>query len=42
MAIQDDMRVKPFGVRIALADDGTPQIKALLDGDKVLYEEPLY
>jgi uncharacterized membrane-anchored protein len=42
MAIQDDMRVKPFGVRIALAADGAPQIKALLDGDKVLYEEPLY
>ena len=41
-AIQDDMRVKPFGVRVALATDGTPQIKALLDGDKVLYEEPLY
>ena len=36
------MRVKPFSVRVALAADGTPQIKALLDGDKVLYEEPLY
>jgi hypothetical protein len=32
----------PFGVRIALTVDGTPQIKALLDGDKVLNEEPLY
>ena len=32
------MRVKPFRVRIALAVDGTPQIKALLDGDKLLYE----
>ena len=42
IAIQDDMRVKPFGVRVALAEDGTPQIKALLDGDTVLYEEPLY
>jgi uncharacterized membrane-anchored protein len=42
IAIQDDMRVKPFSVRVALAGDGTPQIKALLDGDKVLYEEPLY
>ena len=42
MAIQDDMRVRPFGVRVALAADGTPQIKALLDGDKLLYEEPLY
>ena len=42
MTIQDDMRVKPFGVRIALSPDGAPQIKSLLDGDKVLYEEPLY
>jgi len=42
MAIQDDMRVKPFGIRIALASDGTAQIKALLDGDKLLYEVPLY
>ena len=36
------MRVRPFGVRVALASDGTPQIKTLLDGDRPLYEEPLY
>jgi uncharacterized membrane-anchored protein len=42
LQIQEDMRVRPFGVRVALASDGTPQIKALLDGDKPLYEEPLY
>lgn len=41
-AIETDMRVRPFGVRVALAKDGTPQIKALVDGDKTLFEEPLY
>ncbi|MES0196772.1 GDYXXLXY domain-containing protein [Mesorhizobium sp. M0011] len=42
MAIQNDMRVRPFGIRLALAGDGTAQIKALVDGDKTLFEEPLY
>ena len=42
MDIQQDMRVRPFGVRVALSSAGAPQIKALLDGDKPLYEEPLY
>ena len=42
LAIEQDMRVRPFGVRLALGSDGTPQIKALLDGDKTLFEEPLY
>ena len=42
MDIEKDMRVRPFGIRVALAADGTAQIKALLDGDKPLYEEPLY
>lgn len=42
LAIQNDMRVRPFGVRVALAADGTAQIKALMDGDKTLFEEPLY
>ena len=42
MAIQSDMRVRPFGIRLALASDGTAQIKALVDGDKTLFEEPLY
>ena len=32
--LEKDMRVRPFGVRVALASDGTAQIKALLDGDK--------
>ncbi|MBZ9681388.1 GDYXXLXY domain-containing protein [Mesorhizobium sp. CO1-1-2] len=42
MAIQSDMRVRPFGIKLALAADGTAQIKALMDGDKTLFEEPLY
>jgi uncharacterized membrane-anchored protein len=42
IAIQNDMRVRPFGIRLALAGDGTAQIKALVDGDKTLFEEPLY
>jgi uncharacterized membrane-anchored protein len=42
MAIQNDMRVRPFGVRVAIAANGEAQIKALMDGDKTLFEEPLY
>lgn len=42
MAIQADMRVRPFGIKLALSANGTPQIKALMDGDKTLFEEPLY
>ncbi|CAM5409119.1 putative membrane-anchored protein [Aquamicrobium terrae] len=42
IAIQNDMRVRPFGMRVALAGDGTAQIKALVDGDRTLFEEPLY
>ncbi|RWN66326.1 MAG: hypothetical protein EOR99_16265 [Mesorhizobium sp.] len=42
IAIQNDMRVRPFGIRVAIAKDGTAQIKALMDGDKTLFEEPLY
>jgi uncharacterized membrane-anchored protein len=42
MAIQNDMRVRPFGVKVAVSKRGQAQIKALLDGDKVLFEEPLY
>jgi uncharacterized membrane-anchored protein len=41
-AIERDMRVRPFGIRAAIAKDGTAQIKALVDGDKTLFEEPLY
>ena len=41
-AIEQDMRVRPFGVKVAVAKDGTAQVKALMDGDKTLFEEPLY
>ena len=41
-AIETDMRERPFGILAAIAGDGTAQIKALMDGDTKLYEEPLY
>lgn len=42
LAIQNDIRERPFSMLVAVAKDGAPQIKALLDGDTVLFEEPLY
>lgn len=42
LAIEADMRTRPFGILAAVGRDGTPQIKALMDGEKPLYEEPLY
>ena len=42
LAIERDMRVRPFGILAAVDEDGTPQIKALMDGDAVLFQEPLY
>lgn len=41
-AIEADLRERPFGILAAIATDGTPQIKALMDGEIKLYEEPLY
>ncbi|MDQ2635104.1 MAG: GDYXXLXY domain-containing protein [Pseudomonadota bacterium] len=41
-AIEADMRERPFGILAAVGSDGVPQIKALMDGDTRLYEEPLY
>ncbi len=41
-AIETDMRERPFGILAAVASDGTAQIKALMDGETKLYEEPLY
>ncbi|TKT76785.1 GDYXXLXY domain-containing protein [Aquamicrobium sp. LC103] len=40
--IEADMRQREFRMRVAVAADGTPQIKAFLDGGTMLYEEPLY
>jgi uncharacterized membrane-anchored protein len=42
LQIQNDMNVRSFGILVALAADGTPQIKALMDGDTRVYEEPPY
>ncbi len=41
-AIETNMAVRPFGILAAVNASGTPQIKALMDGDVKLYEEPLY
>jgi uncharacterized membrane-anchored protein len=40
--IERDMRLRSFSIRAAVASDGTAQIKSLIDGDVVLYDEPLY
>jgi uncharacterized membrane-anchored protein len=40
--IEQDIRVRSFGMKVAVADDGTAQVKALMDGDAMLYQEPLY
>lgn len=42
LQIQKDMNVRSFGIVVALGPDGTPQIKALMDGDTRVYEEPPY
>ncbi|MBD0416536.1 GDYXXLXY domain-containing protein [Oryzicola mucosus] len=42
LAIERDMRTRNFGVKAAVAADGASQIKALMDGDTMLFEEPLY
>jgi uncharacterized membrane-anchored protein len=41
-AIEIDMRERPFGIVAAIGKDGVPVIKALMDGETKLYEEPLY
>lgn len=40
--IEADMRTRPFGVVVAVGPDGAGQIKALMDGATLLFEEPLY
>ncbi|MGE0499610.1 MAG: GDYXXLXY domain-containing protein [Rhizobiaceae bacterium] len=42
LAIEEDMRERPFAIRAAIGRDGTAQIKALLDEGKVIFEEPIY
>ena len=41
-AIETDTRARPFTMVVAVAEDGTAQIKALMDGQARLYEEPFY
>lgn len=41
-AIEKDMRTRPFGVKVAVPKSGKAQIKALMDGETTLFEEPLY
>jgi uncharacterized membrane-anchored protein len=41
-ALQDTMRERPFRMKVAVASDGTPQIKAFYDGDTLIFAEPLY
>jgi len=40
--IEQDMRERPFFVKLAVAADGSAQIKQFLDGDMLLYDEPAY
>ena len=40
--IETNMAIRPFGILAAIDSNGAAQIKALLDGNKKLYEEPLY
>lgn len=42
LAIERVTRERPFTVVVAVADDGTAQVKALMDGAKRVFEEPLY
>jgi uncharacterized membrane-anchored protein len=42
LAIERDMRVRSFGILAAVDSSGTPQIKALMDGETMLFSEPLY
>lgn len=41
-AIERDMRIRSFSILAAIGKDGTAQIKALMDGDEMLFREPLY
>ena len=41
-AIERDMNVRPFRMKVAVTTDGTAQIKSFHDGETTLYAEPLY
>jgi uncharacterized membrane-anchored protein len=42
LAIETDMRERPFRVRAAVGPDGAAIIRQFLDGDTPVYEEPWY
>lgn len=51
LAIEEEMRkrnagaepeLRSFGIKVAVGSNGSGQIKALMDGDTMLFEEPLY
>lgn len=41
-AIESDLRERAFRMKVAVAKDGTAQIKSFHDGETMLYAEPLY
>lgn len=40
--IEENLRERTFRMLVAVGDDGTAQIKAFFDGDRLIYREPLY
>lgn len=40
--IEDGIREREFRMKVAVAEDGTGQIKAFYDGDTLIFAEPLY
>ena len=40
--IEEGIGQRPFRMKVAVAADGSPQIKAFYDGDQQIYAEPLY
>ena len=41
-AIETDMRERKFRMRVAVAGNGAAQIKSFHDGERMLYQEPIY
>jgi uncharacterized membrane-anchored protein len=40
--IEEGIGERPFSMKVAVADDGTAQIKAFYDGDTLIHAEPIY
>lgn len=41
-AIEENLDLRAFRMHVAVGEEGTAQIKALYDGDTLVYAEPLY